>query len=62
MTTLPEPEPLSSAELHHSTADYLDQVRGGHSFVVTRYGRPVAVLLPPQLYEQLLTASRKTTS
>lgn len=61
MTTPPEPVTISSNELHRATGQWLDQARD-HPVIVTRYGRQLAVVISPELYEQLLNGARKKTT
>jgi len=41
-------EAISITELHRHLGHYLDIVQQGGSFVITRYGKPVALLQPHQ--------------
>lgn len=55
----PIPEPsdrVPMRELIHNTAKVIDKVEAGHSVQVTRHGRVVAVISPPNADELALDA------
>lgn len=39
---------VSMTQLREETARILNEVQGGAVYIVTRYGKPVAVLVPPE--------------
>lgn len=45
---------VSTSYLHQSTGEVLDRVQRGSSVGVTRYGRLMVVLVPPEHYAELL--------
>lgn len=44
---------ISAGAAKSSFAELLREAEGGDTVTITRYGRPVAVLVPPQLAEAL---------
>ncbi|HEX2163230.1 MAG TPA: type II toxin-antitoxin system Phd/YefM family antitoxin [Thermoanaerobaculia bacterium] len=42
-----------ASEVKENFAEYVRSVEGGESVVITRYGRPVAVLLSASRYERM---------
>ncbi|MCC5848444.1 MAG: type II toxin-antitoxin system Phd/YefM family antitoxin [Verrucomicrobia bacterium] len=49
-----EMPPVTATALKNHTADILDQVNTQGSVAITRHNKPRAVLIPIELYEQLM--------
>jgi len=45
---------VASSELRERTGHYLDRVERGEMFRVLRRGRPVAMLIPSEIFQRLI--------
>lgn len=46
-------EQIASDKARKNLRDLLDRVMKGETIIITRYGRPEVVMVPPEVWEQM---------